>query len=146
MVPGAAGILFDLPHVIEEAAGTVTDRLTLQAGDFFRDPLPVCDAYLLMDVIHDWGDEESVAILKAVCRAAPAGARVLLLETIIPEAPGPDWAKTLDVHMLTLLGGRQRSCHELRALLEQAGLMFVREIPTRADISVIEAVSTVKKR
>src|SRR5690606_23848707 len=55
--PAAQGILFDLPHVIEEASGLAGPRLTLQAGDFFRDPLPRCDAYLLMDIIHDWPDQ-----------------------------------------------------------------------------------------
>lgn len=51
--PVAKGVLFDLPHVIKEAAGVASARLTLQAGDFFRDALPVCDAYLVMEVIHD---------------------------------------------------------------------------------------------
>jgi hypothetical protein len=68
--PAARGVLFDLPRVVEEAEGLASERLTLQPGDFFKDELPFCDAYLLMDIIHDWGDEESEAILKAVRRAA----------------------------------------------------------------------------
>ena len=88
--PSAKGVLFDLPHVIEEAAGLASKRLTLQAGDFFRDALPVCDAYLLMEIIHDWGDDEAVAILKAIRRAAPPHATLLLIETIVPNDPGPD--------------------------------------------------------
>ena len=104
-VPAATGVLFDLPHGIEEAAGSASERLALQAGDFFRDALPVCDAYLLMEIIHDWADDEAVAILRAVRRAAPAHATLLLIETIIPPDPGPDWSKMLDIHMLALLGG-----------------------------------------
>jgi hypothetical protein len=53
VTPAARGVLFDLPHVIREASGLASDRLALHGGDFFRDPLPVCDLYLLMEVVHD---------------------------------------------------------------------------------------------
>jgi hypothetical protein len=139
--PNARGILFELPHVIEEAAAVASERLTLQAGNFFRDELPTCDAYLLMEIIHDWGDDESVAILQAVRRAAAAGAKLLLIETIVPDDPGPDWSKMLDIHMLTLLGGRQRTAHEYEALLSRAGFALQREIETGAGISILEAVA-----
>ncbi|MEJ7820342.1 MAG: methyltransferase [Rubrobacteraceae bacterium] len=136
--PNARGVLFDLPHVIEEAS-VASERLTLQTGDFFRDELPECDAYLLMEVIHDWGDEESVAILQAVRRAAPAGAKLLVLESIVPEDPGPDRSKTLDIVMLTLLGGRQRTRQEYEEILAQSGFLLQREIDTHAGISILEA-------
>ena len=139
--PEATGVLFDLPHVIAEASALASDRLVLQAGDFFRDPLPHCDAYLLMEIIHDWEDVQAVAILRAVRAAAPAHAKVLLIETLVPEEPGPDWAKMLDIHMLALLGGRQRTRGEYAALLDQAGLVFAREIETGAGISVLEATA-----
>ena len=138
--PSAKGVLFDLPQAIEDAAGAASERLTLHAGDFFSDALPVCDAYLLMEVIHDWGDEESIAILQAVRRAAPSHAKVLLIEQIIPTDPGPHWSKMLDIHMLTLLGGRQRTRHEYEALFHRAGFSFERVIETGADISIHEAV------
>ena len=137
--PSAEGVLFDLPHVIEEGAGVSSERLTLQAGDFFRDTLPTCDAYLLMEIIHDWGDEESVAILRAVRRAAPPHAKLLLIETIVPDDPGPDWSKMLDIHMLALLGGRQRTRQEYEELLAQSGFVLQREIDTRAGIAILEA-------
>jgi hypothetical protein len=140
--PGARGVLFDLPQVIAEAAGVASARLTLQAGDFFRDPLPRCDAYLLMEIIHDWGDEESVAILRAIRRAAPAHAKLLVIETIVPDEPGPDWSKMLDIVMLTLLGGRQRTQQEYAELLAQSGFVLQREIDTRAGISILEAEAT----
>ncbi len=138
-VPACSGVLFDLPHVIEEAADIASERLVLRAGDFFKDALPVCDAYLLMEVIHDWADDEAVAILQAVRRAAPAHARVLLIETIVSTDPGPDWAKLLDIFMLALLGGRQRTRQEYEGLLRQAGLQLEREIDTRAGVSILEA-------
>src|SRR5687768_13858696 len=62
--------------------------------------LPACDAYLLMDVIHDWGDEETLAILCAIRRAAAVQARLLLIEWLLADDPGPQWTKTIDVHML----------------------------------------------
>ena len=137
--PGAEGVLFDLPHVIEGAAGVASERLTLRGGDFFRDALPSCDAYLLMEIIHDWRDEESVAILRAIRRASPSHAKLLLIETLVPDDPGPDWSKMLDIHMLALLGGRQRTRQEYEALLARSGFVLKREIDTRAGISILEA-------
>ncbi len=141
-VPSASGVLFELPHVIQEAAGVASERLTLQAGDFFRDALPSCDLYLLMEIIHDWGDEESVAILQAIRRAASPNAKLLVIETIVPDDPGPDWSLMLDIHMLTLLGGRQRTQQEYDALLAQSGFRFQRAIDTGAGISIVEAETT----
>ncbi len=91
-----------------------------------------------MEILHDWGDQESQAILGAIRRAAPAGARLLVIEAIVPDHPGPDWSKMLDIHMLTLLGGRQRTRQEYEALLAPAGLTLEREIETRAAISILE--------
>jgi len=139
--PHTKGILFDLPHVVKQASGLASSRLTLQSGDFFRDVLPSCDAYLLMEIIHDWPDKKAVAILKAVRQAAPTEATLLLIEAIVPAGPEPDWSKMLDIHMLTLLGGKQRTLREYQTLLEQSGFMFQREIDTGAGISIIEALA-----
>lgn len=140
-VPTATGVLFDLPHVVGDASGAVSPRLARQAGDFFKDALPVCDAYLLMEVIHDWGDAESVDILKAIRRAAPSHARLLLIEEMVPDDPGPAWSKMLDLHMLTLIGGKQRTRREYEALLRAAGFAFEREIETGGGISILEATA-----
>jgi len=137
--PHAAGVLFDLPHVVAEVAGTAPERLTVQGGDFFNDALPSCDAYLVMEVIHDWGDAESVAILRAIGRAALPQAKLLLIEQIVPDDPGPDWTKTLDIHMLALLGGRQRTRLEYKALLDKADFSLARVIDVPAGISILEA-------
>ena len=95
-----------------------------------------------MEIIHDWGDDEAVAILHAVRRAASPPAKVLVIETIVPDDPGPDWSKMLDIHMLTLLGGRQRTQQEYAALLARSGFRFQREIDTGAGISILEAETT----
>jgi O-methyltransferase domain len=138
-VPTARGVLFDLPHVVEDAASAMSPRLTRQAGDFFKDPLPACDAYLVMEVIHDWSDAESVSILKAIRRAAPSHAKLLVIEEMIPDDPSPAWPKMLDIHMLTLIGGKQRTRREYEVLFDAAGFSFKREIDTGAGISVLEA-------
>lgn len=137
--PNVKGILFDLPHVLKRAEGIASDRITLQAGNFFSDHLPAADAYLLMDVIHDWGDEQAKVILKAIRQAAPAHAKLLVIEGVLPETPGPSWVKVMDVQMLTLFGARQRTQAEHQILLESAGFMFQRVIPTGAEHSIVEA-------
>ena len=135
----ARGVLFDLPHVVKDEAGATSPRLTRQAGDFFKDELPVCDAYLVMEVIHDWSDAQSVSILKAIRRAAPSHAKLLLIEEMVPDDPGPAWSKILDIHMLALIGGKQRTRREYEALFDAAGFSFKREIDTGAGISILEA-------
>ena len=136
--PNARGVLFDLPQVVAQA-DTPSERLSIRGGDFFRDTLPSCDAYLVMEVIHDWADEPSVAILRAIRKAAPAGAKLLVIEQLVPSDPGPHWSKMLDVHMLTLLGGRQRTKSEYESLLRAGGFALEREIDTGADIAILEA-------
>jgi hypothetical protein len=137
--PNASGILFDQPHVVQEASEVKSDRLKLQPGDFFTDDLPACDAYLIMEVIHDWDDAASTRILGAVRRAAPRHAKVLLIEAILPDDAGPNWPKTLDMVMLTI-GGRQRTEREYSALLKGCGFSMTRAIDTGAGVSIIEAV------
>ena len=138
--PAARGVLFDLPNALGEVADLASERLALQPGDFFRDPLPACDAYLLMEVIHDWGDEEATAILEAVRAAAPAHARLLVIEQLVPDEPGPHWAKTLDVLMLAVTGGLQRTGREYEALLTSSGFRLERLIDTAGGIAIVEGV------
>jgi hypothetical protein len=138
--PHLKGVLFDQPHVVAAATDIASDRLSLVGGDFFATELPVCDVYILMEVIHDWDDEESLAILSAVARAAPGGAVLLLVEQLLDESGGPHWSKMLDVHMLTLLTGRQRTHREYERLMEKAGFRPTRSIDTFSGASIVEAV------
>lgn len=138
--PQAVGVLFDLPPVIANVAAAASERLGLQAGDFFTDPLPDCDTYLIMDVIHDWDDDQATALLSAVRNAALPPARVLVIETIIADHPGPDWSKNMDIIMLFVSGGRQRSHGEHERLLNKAGFRLERAIPTMSDVTILEAV------
>ena len=138
-VPTAKGVLFDLPHVVEDKAGAVSPRLTRQAGDFFKDKLPVCDAYLVMEVIHDWSDAESVSILKAIRRAAPSHAKLLLIEEMVPDEPWPGLVEDAGHPHARPDRRKQRTRREYEALFDAAGFSFKREIDTGAGISILEA-------
>jgi O-methyltransferase domain len=137
--PDATGVLFDQPHVVEQLRRTESARFRLQAGDFFKDALPVCDAYMLMQIIHDWSDEESVEILRAIRRAAPAHAKVLLIEAIVPEDLNPSWIKMVDIFMLTLVTGKERTRGEFERLLAATGFRLDRIIDVGLGMSMLEA-------
>jgi hypothetical protein len=137
--PSAQGILFERPHVIADTEAA--PRLTLVGGDFFVDALPAADLYLLMDLLHDWDDGDAARILGAVRRAARPGARLLIVETLVPETPGPHFGKTLDIIMLAVTGGRERTEAQHAALLGSAGFRLARVLPTASEYSLVEAVA-----
>ena len=138
--PQAKGILFDQPSVIREAAALGSDSLMLRGGDFFKDPVPIADAYLLMQVVHDWAEPEATAILSAVRRAAPSHAKLLLIEALVPDTPGPDWAKIVDLTMLALVSGKERTRSEYQKLLVGAGFQLDRVIDVGQSTAILEAV------
>jgi hypothetical protein len=116
--PNTRGVLFELPDVIA-ALDFEHERLTPQAGDFFVDPLPAADLHVLMEIFHDWPDAECLAILSAVRRAAAPGATVLVIETILHhEEPDPR-GRMLDVIMLAISGGRERTARQFDELFPQ---------------------------
>lgn len=135
-VPSSGGILFDLPHVVAAAA----PRMAVQGGDFFRDELPQADAYIVSQVLHDWSDDEAAAILRTVRRAAPPGSHLLVIEQVLPPGPEPHPAKVLDIVMLALTGGRERTRDECASLFEAGGFRLDRVIPTTGAISVLPEV------
>ena len=137
--PGAEGVLFDLPEVID-AFDLDARRISLQPGDFFSDQFPSADAYLLMEVLHDWPDEDCVAILSAIRRAAPPGACVLVIESVIEDLQDPR-PPILDVLMLAITGGRERTPDELDELFDRAGFRKRAVTETRVAIRVVEAVA-----
>jgi C-methyltransferase len=141
--PGARGLLFDLPQVID-SLDLASERLTPLAGDFFVDPLPRADAYLLMEVLHDWPDAEAAAILRVVRRAAAPGATVLVIEGVVPEGQGGPASlgvHTVDVLMLALTGGRERTASELGEVLRGAGFRCTGVVETATTMRIVEAVA-----
>ncbi len=138
--PHSRGILFDLPGVIDtvDAPG---ERFAVHAGDFFVDALPTADAFILMEVIHDWDDDRAAAILSAVRRAATPGATVLIIEAVADEEVLDPVVRTLDVIMLTVTGGRERTSAELDQLLAGAGFRATGALPTPSPLRIVEAVA-----
>jgi hypothetical protein len=137
-VPTAAGVLFDRPQVIE-ALDIAHARLTPYPGDFFAGPLPTADAYVLMDVIHDWPDDECLAILRAIRAAARTGAKVLVIENVLPENEPEPRGQVLDVIMLAMAGGRERTAERLSELLTSCGFGEPTVIPTKGRLRIVEA-------
>ncbi len=138
------GVLFDLPGVVAGARETlsahgVADRCTVVGGSFFDSVPSGGDAYIMKSIIHDWDDDESLTILRN-CRAAmSSGGRVLLIERVVPGPDEPDYGKLLDLEMLVLPGGQERTQDEYAALLARAGLKLTRIVPTGQGPSIIEA-------
>jgi hypothetical protein len=137
--PSAHGILFERPHVIADTEPA--PRLELVGGDFFTAALPSADLYLLMDLLHDWDDGNAARILAAVRRAAPQQARLLIVETLVPDTPGPHFGKTLDIIMLAVTGGRERTEAQHAALLAAAGFRLTRVLATASQYSLVEATA-----
>ena len=142
--PTIKGILFDLPAVVDRARTIISglglsDRCQIVGGDFFSSVPVGGDAYVMRHIIHDWDDNEAVAILRN-CRVAmnPEG-RILVVETVIPPANEPCFGKWLDLMML-VVGGRERTEEQYRRLFSEAGLKLNRIVPTALEISVIEGV------
>lgn len=137
--PQSRGVLFDRPEVIEQARKLPAPGITYVAGDFFQDPIPSCDLYLLKRVLHDWSDAEAVKILRNIKAGAPQGARVLLLEGVLnEESPGP--LADVDIEMLVMTGGRERTQEEWERLLADAGARLQRVLPAGPVTSIIETV------
>ena len=141
--PAMQGILFDLPHVIERArepvaAAGVESRCQFATGNFFESAPVGADAYLMRHIIHDWDDEKATTILRN-CRAAmPPDGRLLLVESVIPPGNAPFFPKFLDLTMMLIPGGKERTEPEYRQLLSDAGFELQRIVPTTAEIHVIE--------
>lgn len=134
--PQLSATLFDRPEVVRDA------QLPAVGGDFFSDVPAGADAYVLSRVIHDWSDHEAVAILRTVRSAIPDTGTLLLVEAVLPERAADDPAAIrMDVHMLTLLGGQERTADEFTALLDVAGFRLDRVLPTgpRSGVHVLVA-------
>jgi multifunctional cyclase/dehydratase/O-methyltransferase len=126
--PSAVGYLMDLPAVTARAAGVVADhglrdRITVVPGDFFVDPLPVgCDAYVLKAVLHNWPDEQATRLLRRIRDTiAETGARLLVIEPVIAGPNEWDYGKFLDIDMLVIFGGRERTVEEWSLLFAASG-------------------------
>jgi hypothetical protein len=142
--PRLRGVLADLPHVAEGArrrfeAEGLAPRCEIAGGDFFAS-VPSADTYILKWIIHDWDDEQSLVILRNCQSVMSPDGRVLLVEAVIQPGRATSFSKFMDLNMLVMTGGRERTETEYRALLASAGLKLTQVIPTHTEMSVIEAV------
>ena len=133
--PSCHGILFDQPGVVADAIPH--DRMERVGGDFFKNVPANADAYMLRWIIHDWPDQEAAAILGTVRKAMKPDSRLVLIEEIVPETAEASWAKWLDLHMLAVAGGRERTATEYKELYATAGFDLERTIATGAGSSLI---------
>lgn len=134
------GVLYDLPAVVEGALApqkSVADRLEIVAGDFFEAVPAGADAYILSGVIHDWNDESAVRILRNCRRAMRPDARLLIIDTVLTPSSDPARAM-MDVLMMVLTGGRERTESEFRSLLHDAGFSLANVTPTMGA-SILES-------
>jgi len=142
--PAARGILFDLPHVIETAgsaiaAAELSDRCELVSGDFFEAVPEGADLHLLKQIVHDWNDERATQLLQNCHRALAPTGKLLVIEMVIPADNRPSPAQAMDLNMLVLLGGQERTEEQFERLFKAAGFRLERVIPTHSPFSVVEA-------
>ncbi|WP_339727441.1 methyltransferase [uncultured Gimesia sp.] len=143
--PEMKGILFDLPHVVERAQAHIkqaglSDRCDLIEGSFFASVPEGADAYFMRHIIHDWDDEKSLTILRQCHAAMPKNSKLLVVESIIPEGNEQFAGKFLDLVMLLIPGGKERTVEEYRSLFKQAGFELERIISTESELSILECV------
>ncbi|HXJ15999.1 MAG TPA: methyltransferase [Candidatus Polarisedimenticolia bacterium] len=143
--PGLRGIVCDLPHVVAGAKPRLeslglASRCEIASADFFK-AVPPADSYVMKSVIHDWDDARAIAILKN-CAAAMRGSngKVILLELVVYPGNDPDIGKWIDLEMLLMAGGHERTEAEYAELFSQAGLRLSRVVRTKSPMCVVEAV------
>jgi hypothetical protein len=142
--PQVKGILFDAPEVIQgarpkiEAAG-LADRLETVAGDFFKSVPEGGDAYVIKWIIHDWDDEKSNTILRNIRSRTQPNTKLILVDCVVPETDEPHFSKFIDLNMLVMTGGKERTEQEFAQLLAAAGFKLLRVIPTDLPHSIVEA-------
>lgn len=142
---GPRGVLFDLPHVVAEAPAFlkengVSERVTIEAGDFFKTVPAGGDAYVLSHIIHDWDEDQCLSILRHIRKVMNSAGRLLIVEMVLPAGDTPHPGKILDIAMLVWPGGQERTLTEYDQLLSNGGFHLSRAVPTDSAVNVVEAV------
>jgi len=133
--PSSRGILFDAPAVV--AGALPHDRIERAGGDFFKSVPAGADAYTMRWILHDWLDPEAIAILSNIRKAVKHDSRVVLIEELIPDTPDLTWSKWIDLHMLCVTGGRERTVAEYAELYAKSGFELQEVVPTITGASLI---------
>lgn len=142
------GVLFDQPQVVEVARQatflneeSLKARVSYAGGDFFQAVPKDADAYLMKYILHDWNDEQCVSILASCRQAMAPGGQVIVVDNVIEPGNEPSWGKMLDINMLVLTGGRERTADEFGLLFERAGLKLDRIVATQCPLSLVIATA-----
>lgn len=141
--PDRVGIVFDRPSAVTAARPTIeaaglAGRAEIVGGDFFTS-VPAADVYVLSAVLQDWNNTKALKILGNVRKAARPGAHLVVIDMVVPEGDAPHLTKMIDITMLGMLGGRQRSAPEWRRLLADGGFLLQRVVPGSGLNSALEA-------
>jgi acetylserotonin O-methyltransferase len=146
--PSLHGVVFDLPDAAPlaremVAASSVADRITVQAGDFFTDPLPEADLFAVGRILHDWSQEKIDILLRKVYERLPAGGALLVAEKLLSDdRTGPVWAQMQSLNMLVCTEGKERTLPEYEALLKRAGFAEVQGRTTSAPLDAVLAIKS----
>jgi hypothetical protein len=141
--PERRGIVFDLPEVVAGAhpvlaSAGLTARVDVVGGDFLES-VPAADVYVMSQTLHNWSDESCLRILGNIAKVAPSGTRLVVVEMVVPEDGSPHPSKAIDLVMLAMLDGRDRSATQWRQLLQAGGFTLDRIIERPSPMSIIEA-------
>jgi hypothetical protein len=144
--PARRGILLDRPHVVPAASRLLAerglaDRVDIVAGDFFE-AVPPADIYVVSRVLHDWDDQSCARLLANLAAAARPGARLVALEQVVPEGDQPHMSKVIDLTMLVMSSGKERTATEFEALFASAGFRLDQIVETPTPIPILEATLT----
>jgi O-methyltransferase/methyltransferase family protein len=142
--PKARGVLFDAAEVLEGArpkieAKGLGDRCETVAGDFFKAVPAGGDAYIMKWIIHDWDEEKATTILRNCRKRMEENGKLILVDCVVPETNEPHFSKFIDLNMLVMTGGKERTAKEFEQLLAGAEFKLTRIIPTDLPFSIIEA-------
>lgn len=142
--PHLRGALLDLPATAPDARRIIDERRLSQrceviVGDFFKEVPPGYDVYILAHVLHDWTDEQALPILRNCRRAIPPHGRLLVVDAVLPPGDAPHPGKLMDLLMLTVTGGIERTAEEFATLLQAGGFEMRRIIPICGGQDVVEA-------
>lgn len=141
---GASGVLFDRAEIVDAARSALPailrGRVEFVAGDFFETVPAGGDLYLLKQILHDYDDTDCLRILRRLRAVIPTAARLLIIEMPLPDAGQASPAWLVDLNMLVLLGGRERSVPDYARLLSAAGFALRQTLPLRGGFALLEAV------
>lgn len=140
--PQLSATIFELPEVTESAKTKMPphleSRCSFISGDFFNHVPSNGDLYFLKSIIHDWPDSDALKILKNCHKSMPNHAKLLIIEPILLAPNIPDYAKSMDLLMMSITGGRERSLQEMQNLLQLAGFKLLNTYPTDTEFSILE--------